>query len=574
LAWFLSEQSILQIIRIRINMKKIQLLAAFFLVALSVKAQTIQEGVTALENENFGKAREIFNKIITATPTSGDAYFYLGESYYLDVDFPGRSEKAKEYFTKGLTVDEKNAYCHVGLGKLFLDAGNTKESEKSFERAIKKARTKVYKEGHPDIFVLIGQAYAESSKPNLTEAINNFTRACDIEPKIARYWIKKGDGEIKKGNAGAAQTAYETAADKDKKNATVKYKMASIWSDAQKFELAIPLLNEGIQLDPNSAPNYKKLIEVYMRTKEYSKVTPLLEKYTQLAGTDLDARARYVRFLVIQAENYDKALEEALKLQKEMPDNVKLYRYIGWSLLKKKDPDCKGALENYKKLFNSVKAEDLYDVDYENYVKAAECEKDIDGATMAYRKLIANDTVNACTNYYKLLKFFYNNKKNKEFMDTYVEYVEKAKCKPSSNAVLYAIYSNYYYGNNIADVIKYSDQYIVLEPKEITGYNMKAKGLEKQDSGTPPQWLAKDAYEKVLDIGKTIFDDPKASSNTKSIAVDANLYLGNYYGSQNNLEMAKTYFNNVLKFDPTNKGVLDMLNQINGQGAPAPAPKN
>jgi tetratricopeptide (TPR) repeat protein len=71
-------------------------------------------------------------------------------------------------------------------GKSYLQSGNKKEAIVAFYKAIKASAAKPYREGHPDVYVMIGDIYMSLSAQNichLYEANNNYTRARDIEPK-------------------------------------------------------------------------------------------------------------------------------------------------------------------------------------------------------------------------------------------------------------------------------------------------------------------------------------------------------------------------------------------------------
>ena len=69
--------------------------------------------------------------------------------------------------------------------------------------------------------------------------------------------------------------------------------MGRIWSAAKQDDLAIEQLEKAIELAPDDALPYKDLIEIYIRSNQYEKVTPLLEKYSSLAGDDVGAKVRF-----------------------------------------------------------------------------------------------------------------------------------------------------------------------------------------------------------------------------------------------------------------------------------------
>jgi hypothetical protein len=78
----------------------------------------------------------------------------------------------------------------VEEGKYFLDNGNQKEALKVFDNAIRLSRAKPYKEGHPDIFMLVGDAFLNCPTANIEIAFAFYVRARDIEPRNKKYWEK------------------------------------------------------------------------------------------------------------------------------------------------------------------------------------------------------------------------------------------------------------------------------------------------------------------------------------------------------------------------------------------------
>src|SRR5688500_10095372 len=154
-------------------MKKIlfaSILSSFFLLG---NAQSLQEGIRQMENENYTAALNTVNSICKADPKSSIAYFYIGQVQYL---LENRAEAEKAY-KKGLSVNESSDECYVGLGKIELDKGNTVEAEKHFAAAVRidKKRASTYGQ--------IGDAYLQSKKPNATKAIEYLTNARDLDPK-------------------------------------------------------------------------------------------------------------------------------------------------------------------------------------------------------------------------------------------------------------------------------------------------------------------------------------------------------------------------------------------------------
>jgi len=151
-------------------MKKILFVLMLISLAILGKAQTIEEGIMHMENENFAMALNTFNSICKADPKASLAYFYIGEVNYLMENYT----EAEKSYKKGLSVNPQCAECNVGLGKLQLDNGNVIETEKYFSSALKMNKKSAA------IPALIGDAYLNSKKPDAAKAVKYLSQARNL----------------------------------------------------------------------------------------------------------------------------------------------------------------------------------------------------------------------------------------------------------------------------------------------------------------------------------------------------------------------------------------------------------
>jgi tetratricopeptide (TPR) repeat protein len=568
-------------------MKKIQVFAALFLCIWTLQAQSpIATAKGLLVNENYGKAKEVLNQIIGAEKDplkQAEAYYWLGECEYRDLIDDNQAkafEKAREQYNKGIAVAKSSPHCQVGMGKLLLDAKNSKEALKVFDQAIKDSKKKPYKEGHPEIFMLIGDSYLNCTQKNPDFAVSNYTRARDVEPTNALAWLKLGDGNLAKNDAGAAMSAFETASQKDKTNSDIFLKMGRIWKRASKFDLAEEQFKNGLKVNDQYAPIYKDLIELYMDTKKYDQVLPALEKYIPLAGNDFSARRRLVTFLTYQAKDYDRAVIEANKLLKDDPTQTTMHRWIAWAKNAKADKlvadnknvmgdDAKmlyqEGLDASKKLFEIVPADRLVYYDYEFPAKGALRLGNMEEASKYYKKVVELDSTKACDYYAQFMNAYFANKKYKEGLDLLAE-KEGTTCKVESSEYFNAMY--YAQGIKAWDLaIKYADKYSEMQPTITDAPYIKARALSAMEDPNAPTWKAKEVYEKIIQMYET-----KPSDRGKPHVTSAYNYIGNYYGSQQDLVKAREFFQKTLTVDATNKIATEMIQQLDSVAAPTTTP--
>ena len=565
-------------------MKRIQILVALLLFAWTMNAQTaLDEAKKKIVNENYSEAKGLLDKFIAGEKDpnkQAEAYFWLGECDYLNLidDNPNQAiEKAREQYNKGLALSKNNPQCQVGMGKLLLDKKNDKEALKTFDSAIRSSKAKPYKEGHPSIFMLIGDAYLNCTQKNVEQADANYTRARDIEPKFAPVWIKMGDAKLAKGDAGGAMTAFETASQKDAKNPEVYLKRALIWQRATKLDLAIKECEDGVKIDPDYAPLYKLLAELHYSNGNFDKVTGDLDRYlTKTKIEDPDARLRFIKFLTYSAKDYTRAIDEANKFAGTSSDKYpSVYRWLAWAnfekallLEKGKKPaefgdDWKMLMQESNKasklLFAKLPADRVVDYDYNYAARSAQKLGMMEDAITFYKKVMELDSTQTCTIYSSLITTYYDQKKIKEGLDLLDEKVKKGCAGTYSEYFLgmyYAIYSTKEYER----AIKYCDEYIKLVPNGADGYYFKANAQTQLDDVDNPKWLAKESHEKLISVYEAKPDDTRA----KGYVAASYAYMGLYYGSQQDLVKAKEFFQKALAIDPANKLAANGMAQLEG----------
>ncbi len=542
-------------------MKKILfslVLSSFFFLG---NAQTIEEGIKQMENENYTAALNTFNSICKADAKNAVVYFHIGEVHYKLEDYA----EAEKSYKKGISVNAQCAECNVGIGKLELDNGNATEAEKYFAAAVR------INKKSSDVFHHIGDAYLYSKKPNATKAIENLSTARDMNVKDATHWAHLGDAYLLNGNNGEAMTAYETAVEKDPTNAEAYISMARIWARAQQEALAIPKLEEAIKLSPNDARPIKDLYELYIRERRYTKVVPLLEKYVSLIGTDVDAKVRLVKFLTFQAKDYERAIEEGNKLVVQYPDQYTLHRWLAWSYAGKakqmemdKASDAtitdslirlsyQNANAQSELLFDALTKDDkkkAFSEDYEFWALSSLKTGKLDDAAHIYRKYIEFDTSKAPDIYGMLAKTYFD---STNYEQAIAYYNRKLAAKPLTNAEEYFLgLSNYYSKIYVAADSSFA-RVVRATPTYALGHLMRARVANAVDSTDAKVFLAKPHYESFIELAKV---DPVKNKKNLLVAYE---YMAYYFIQQGDNAKAKEFYMTMLTLDPENKTALERI---------------
>ena len=504
----------------------------------TAQAQSVSEGVALMEKENYTAARQIFRQIIAKTPTDGEAYFYLGESFYENEN----PDSAKIYYNKGVEMNPRSPLNYAGIGKLALDAKNTKEATKNLDRALSIGK----KSG--SAYLEVGRAYLTSDNKNLEKAIETLTQGTGVDTKNADIFSALGDAYLESGEAGKAVTNYDFATDKDKKNPKNFTKKAKIWYRAKVYDQAIQSLEEAIKIDPTFAPAYKDMIEVYVAQNQYAKALPYLKKYTELSGTDIEARERLVKVLSYYAKDYDAAIVEAQKVLAQDSTRYTMYRWLAMSQTEK--GDYPSAYASWQKFFKVVGDRKLYVSDYEGYGKAASKTNQKDTAIVAYKKIVEMDTLR--TDVYDLIATSYRDAKDyPKVIEAYQ--TKMSKVKPAANDYYYVGQAQYTLKNYPAADTAFT-KYTELYPN-VVGYVYKVRIANIMDPEAANN-LAKPYQEKVIEYGE------KDKEKNKKYLSDAYNYLGYYSLRTTDTAKAREYFQKTLEIDPANTNAQDGLNSI------------
>lgn len=572
----------------------------FFLLTLTffswaVKAQTkLDDAKKLITNENYTGAKKMLEAFVaegTGLPRDiGEAYYWLGETDYrnlIESNPAGAMAAARQQYEKGLTVVKDNPYSLVGMGKLLLDAKNTKEAAKTFDQAIRASRSRRYKEGNPDVYDLIGDSYLKGLNKDPEQAVANYTRSRDIDPTPASTWLRLGDGSMAKGDAGAAMSAYGTASSKDKTNAEVYEKMALIWRKANKLDLAIDTAIAGTKVNPQYAPNFKLLAQLYSEAGKYNKVAPALDNYLKLVGDqDPEARLRFFKYLTYSVKDYDRVIKEgedfATKFGEKYPS---IYRWLAWSYVEKavlvekennkltppdtlkipiiQDLYTKGNTAS-QKLMKAYEATPTYVQDYDFDYRARSASKigKLDEALSMYQEELKLDSTKTCVVYTGLMQLYYGVKDFKKGLDMLDQ--KNGKCDTKTLEIFYAMYYSYYSKQSDRG-IGYADKYIALKPAGTDGYNYKGLCQEQLDTTANPTFKAKDTYEMLVKNFEATTDTVEIK-RVKTNAVHAYNYLALAYAAANDFIKAKDMSNKAIVLDPADTTALSIIEQIKASG--------
>jgi len=541
---------------------------------LTAYAQTADEISKAIEKEDYLTARKMCQQLLSKDPKSSEGYFFMGETYYENE----KADSAQFYYTKGLTINPDAALCLIGQGKLLIDQNKAADALKNFEKAAKWTRNKnayvFYQIGKAYLDNNFGKAYQINSSPYANNAIEWLDKAIAINPKDGNYFSLLGDAYFFKKDAGNALNKYEFATEKNKSDLKNYVKRARINKSAKIYKDAETILSECLALDPNYAPALKELTEVYVASGQFSKVAPILQKYTALAGKDIEARERLVRYLCYYAKDYDAAIKEANSVISMNPKSNTMNRWLAWAHTykakgeEKENPtaatnDFKKGLEYSKTFIDQIGTTKPLITDYENYLTCALKSKYFDITGQLINNILSIDSSRIDV-YETIGKSYFDNKLWDKAAQTFETKMSKTKPGTTDYFYLGQCYMNL---SNLTKAEAAFTRLKELSPNYLFAWVQLAKIAEIGDPELKTG-AAKPFHEKIIEIAKA--DEAK----NKNQLIKSNYFLGvcNVHFVNDN-EKALLYFNEVLRLDPTNADALAAKSNLEANKPVVPGKK-
>lgn len=347
----------------------LSLLAAGAIVG-TASAQSLKDAQSAIDAEQFDKAKSILQNLVTKKPKDGKNYFYLGQVYLLN----DKLDSAAWAFNNGLTNAPKEVLNNVGLGIVDLKKNSASTAEQKFAQATASLGKKDYLP-----LYYIGKAYTEAPKPDYAKAVDYLTQAASKNTKDGNILVALGDAYLGLGENSQAYKSYRDALNLDPNLVKAKVQQALITRRAFAFDVALESYNAIAQEYPNYGPVYREIAETELAIAkrmpdntdeekakyeaQVAKAVDAYKKYLQVTGDNsADAKMRYADFLVY-GQQYEELKNVALELENVPGIDAKVYRYLGLIAINQ-DKDAAKAVGYFDKLFANADENRLIAIDY------------------------------------------------------------------------------------------------------------------------------------------------------------------------------------------------------------------
>lgn len=387
--------------------------------------------VLYLESD-FEGVVEFYEKPIVSNSTNAKIHFYAGASYLA----LGNPIKARELYQKSLQYDKSDYNVVFSCANLLFEEGKYKEAAQTI------LSSPVAKTNHKTFYLLGEICIAED---NINEAINNFSKACKLNPRNPLYYYSLATAYSVNGFMKEAEENYHNAVKLSPNNlfyaytlALVYYQTKQISKAKEKIESILKINSENINalvLKARILTDENNVVEAEQILKEVLKKEPKNDE------------ALYIRSQVFKKLGWwEKAIESIDLAIKIIPESTE---YVSEAVIfnieakrfSEAEKLCKRLIElNDKFIFAYIKLAEIY-----------VCQKRFSDALENIDKILELD-INTPEAYIMKAKIY---KENKLYSQA-IEFVKQAiTLSPDTNEYYALIADIYFINNQFKDACKY-----------------------------------------------------------------------------------------------------------------------
>ena len=536
--------------------KSVFTFAALIVVFLSAKAQTIDDGLKALDFERYEYARNVFKKLVALEPNNADNFYFLGQSYFNLL----QTDSALISYNNGISADSKNPKNYIGIGELKLNENKVADAKVQFEKALAIDKGKdAIKSRNITTLRMIADAMISTETKLTDEALNYALQAIELDKKNYQTLVTAGDVYLEMNNGGEAANNYERAIKIDTNNAKAYSKVSNIWLRVRNGEAALGLLNIALAKDSNYAPALKNMAELYFMSKKYEKAKEYYAKYLKNSEESTANKIRFAQIL-FKTKEFEEALIKIEDIQRTDKNNVYLFRMAGYSSFevaeaKKDTSKYRSGVESMESFFAKIDPSKIIASDYEYYGKLlSKISGRENDALINLSKTLSLDS-SKIDIYLEIAKVDNRIKKYDDAASNIQTYISK-KDKP--NVQNYASLGlAYIFGKQFGKADTAFMKVIELKPDYAPAYYYRASANANIDAEAKTT-IAKELYEKYISMAEP------TPEKYKNNLINAYLYLAKYaiVNDSKSTAKAKEYLNKILVLDPKDKTAKKYLKQL------------
>lgn len=525
---------------------KIVLIAAMlFTVMTGSYAQTKADAVKKTLNERYESAEADLKELIAKEPSNGDLYFDAGDNYF----YWGEIEEAEKMYRKGIEVAPTNPLNYAGLGRVAWINNNATVNTAQFSKAVEIMTTKSNKVSKPTqqlAYLKMAEVYLQSEQKNLPKALEYINTALGLGDANPEVYIQLGDYYSQRDgmNLSNAIMQYNKALEKDPKYTRALLRKGVLYVKVKSWDEGLNYYNEAINVDPNYAPAYREKAELLYKAGRYNPAIEAYAKYLEL-NNSCRVQQRYASFIFL-TKDYKKAIEELERAKMCNPDNAIIHRLLGYSYYESSD-FAKGRqyMDQFFVMAEATGKPTIVGSDYA-YLGKLMTKTGQDSLALETLKLAVVKDTTYTEGYGDIAAVYFKQKKYDMAAEYYQQKVDKSEEKTPLD--FYYLGQARYFNKEYVLSDSAFAQAVVKYP-DANFWRGRANSRMELDPELPVG-LAKPYYEAYI---AKVGGDPKSIEVNKRNLIESYSYLGFLYYTQKAFDCSKAAWNKVIELDPANE---------------------
>lgn len=275
----------------------------------------MNEGLNAMDQNNFIMAEAHFEKVLALDPSFGVAFYYRALCHKNNLKF-----NAAEYDLMQALKLFKNPECYIQLGDIYYLMRNFKLAKEYYEKAVK---------ANPDLvngYYKLGCLSINSQR--VEESIRHFTKCNELDPGFVKSYLQRGIIEMRFKRDNQAANAFFTKAIHADSSGAQPYFWRGMTSLMERDRTgSLSNFNKAVERAPSNP--YFRLIRglLLVELKEFDNaftdlrkalaITSISESHSQFGQTIFDKKIdlqNAMEYLNRELYGYDELSIEFLKI--------------------------------------------------------------------------------------------------------------------------------------------------------------------------------------------------------------------------------------------------------------------
>jgi len=525
---------------------KIVLIASLLLSVITESiAQTKSDAVLKTLNERYESAESVLKELLTNEPSNGELYFDAGDNYF----YWGETEEAEKMYRKGMEVAPTNPLNYAGLGRVAWVKNNVAVNEAQFLKAIEIMTVKSNKISKPIqqlAYLKMAEVYLQSEQKNLPKALEYINTALGLGDLNPEVYIQFGDYySLRDGmNLSNALMQYNKALEKDPKYTRALLRKGVLYVKVKNWDEGLVYYNDAINVDPNYAPAYREKAELLYKAGRFNSAIEAYGKYLEL-NNSCRVQQRYASFIFL-TKDYKKAIDELERAKMCNPENAIIHRLLGYGYYESSD-FVKGRqyMDQFFVMAEAKGKPVIVGSDYA-YLGKLMTKTGQDSLALETLKLAVVKDTTYIDGYSDIAAVYFKQKKYDLAAQYYQQKVDKSEEKAPLD--FYYLGQARYFNKEYSLSDSAFAQAVVKYP-DANFWRGRANS-RMEVNAEMPVGLAKPFYEAY--IAKTGVD-PKSIELNKKNLIESYSYMGFLLYTQKSFDCSKAAWNKVLELDAANE---------------------